>query len=78
MKVNLIRNSDGEINFQEFTEQDEDQSIDIKDVVSVAPEGPPPGKAKKKTKEVNFGKMLIRSIHVTDGTFVFTDQTFVV
>lgn len=75
LNVNLIRNRDGEINFQEISNSDIGQPVKVEEAVLPASEVPSRQKAKEESRDINFGEMLIRSIHITDGTFVFTDQT---
>lgn len=75
-KLNLIRNSAGEINLQQFKRPAKSETENGKKDVPAAPAGPLPGEAsKKETKSLAFGTMLVRAIRVTDGAFIFTDRT---
>ncbi|MBN1870478.1 MAG: AsmA family protein [Candidatus Omnitrophica bacterium] len=75
LRINLIRNSKGVLNFQELGQKGNNKSVDdevaplslaediVKDVVN------------EKSRDFGFDEVLIRSIHVRDGTFSFSDYT---
>ncbi|MCK5503847.1 MAG: AsmA family protein [Thermodesulfovibrionia bacterium] len=76
LRVNLIRNDKGEINFQELAQiqNGESDPSDTKKAVVSPPENALENGTKKKPKDLNFKEILIRSIRITDGTFIFTDH----
>ncbi|MCK5179528.1 MAG: AsmA family protein, partial [Candidatus Omnitrophica bacterium] len=74
LKVNLIRNNKGEINFQKFAQKENDD-LPVAGKAATSQTGDASEKAtKKKSKDFNFKEMLIRSIRITDGAFIFTDH----
>ena len=74
LKVNLIRNNNVEINYQKLGEKKE-AGLPDEGKASSVPSKDVRGAKEKKSKDFHFEEMLIRSIRITDGTFVFTDRT---
>jgi len=74
LKVNLIRNDKGAINFQELAQKGKDDPSDAGKAALFPSKDVFEDGTKKKLKDFNFKEMLIRSIRITDGTFIFTDR----
>jgi len=74
LRVNIVRNKIGEINVQDFSQQLQKMKSDGK-AESPAMEGSALSQLTKKTVKdgLDISALLIRSIHISDGTFFFVD-----
>ena len=75
-KVNFIRNNKGKVNFEGLKPRQNalsESKVNSKKL-SVS-KHPPQKSSKKEEKQISFGKMSVHSLRVTDGTFIYTDQS---
>ena len=74
-KVSLIRNSNGEFNFQQLDKKKDSPAIKVDIVSSSAPEAVSQPSQPTKENRISFGELLIRTIRIADGTVIFTDRS---
>ncbi len=74
LKVHLIRNDKGEINFQKLAQKGKEDAPSAGKTAAAPSKDVLRGDIEKKPKDFNFEEVLIRSIRITDGTFIFTDH----
>lgn len=75
LKVNLIRSGNGEINFQRFSQQIQAKPSKGMESTSASKQKTDDPQPRKPGKDFDFSEMLIRSILITDGVFIFTDRS---
>ncbi len=72
LNINLIRSSDGKINFQALGQKTTSPSEENK--AEEAPSSNTSSSKEDDVRDFDFGELLIRSARITDGTFIFTDH----